>query len=108
MLSGLVFPGIGHFVLKQRLRGAVLMVTSLIAFAAILRIAIQRAMTIIDKVNSGEISIDTGTITQLASSSISTTDNSTVNIAVIVLLACWLFAIIDSYRLGIIQEKKNP
>lgn len=107
LLSGLVFPGIGHFVLKQRLRGAVLMATSLAAFAVILRIAIQRAMALIDKINSGQIAIDSGNITELVSNSVSTTDNSTVNISAMVLFACWLFGIIDSYRLGMIQEKKN-
>jgi len=107
LLSGLVFPGIGHFVLKQRLRGSVLMVTALIASAIIVKIAVQRAMALIDKINSGQIAIDSGTITELVSNSVSTTDNSTVNLSAMVLVACWLFAIIDSYRLGMIQEKKN-
>ncbi len=83
------------------------MVTALMASAIIVKIAVQRAMALIDKINSGQIAIDSGTITELVSNSVSTTDNSTVNISAMVLFACWLFAIIDSYRLGMIQEKKN-
>ncbi len=83
------------------------MVTALMASAIIVKIAVQRAMALIDKINSGQIAIDSGTITELVSNSVSTTDNSTVNLSAMVLVACWLFAIIDSYRLGMIQEKKN-
>ena len=83
------------------------MVTALIASAIIVKIAVQQAMALIDKINSGQITIDSGTITELVSNSISTTDNSTVNISTMVLVACWLFAIIVSYRLGLIQAKKN-
>jgi hypothetical protein len=35
LLSGLIFPGIGHMVLKQYLRGSVLMFSALAAFSVI-------------------------------------------------------------------------
>ncbi len=105
LLSGLIFPGIGHMVLKQYLRGSILMFSALIALSVIVTVTIQRALTIVDSINSGEIPVDTGVIAELVSNSTSGADSSRVNISVIVLGVCWLIGIIDSYRLGISQDK---
>ena len=105
LLSGLIFPGIGHIVLKQYLRGSILMFSALIALSVIVTVAIQRALTIVDSINSGEIPVETGAITELVSNSISSADNLVVNISLAVVGTCWLIGIIDSYRLGITREK---
>ena len=105
LLYGLVFPGLGHMVLKQYLRGSILMLGALSAMSAIVVVTTRRALAVIDSLNSGEIPMDTGAISELVSNSISSTDNAIANISMIVLVACWLIAIIDSYRLGKIQEK---
>jgi len=105
LLSGLVFPGIGHMVLKQYLRGSVLMISALIALSVIVTVVIQRALTIVDRINSGDIPVETGAIAEMVSNSTNGADSLIENISVIVLGACWLIGIIDSYRLGIAQEK---
>lgn len=105
LLSGLVFPGVGHMVLKKRWRGSILMLFSVVALSVIVKVAIERAMNVVDSMASGEIPVDTGAITELAASSLSSSDNSLVSYALIVLGACWLFGIIDSYRLCNAQEK---
>ncbi len=92
-------------VLKQYLRGSILMFSTLIALSVIVTVATQRALTIVDNIYSGEIPVDTGAITELVSNSISSADNLVVNISLVVVGACWLIGIIDSYRLGITQEK---
>ncbi len=69
--------------------------------------AIKQALTIIDRINSGEIPVETGTITELVFNSTGGADSSILNIAALVLGACWLIGIIDSYRLGLIEEKWN-
>ncbi len=103
--SGLIFPGIGHMALKQYLRGSILMISALIALSVIVTVAFKRALTIVDSIKSGEIPLETGTITELVFNSTSGADSSIVNISVIVFGACWLIGIIDSYRRGITQEK---
>jgi hypothetical protein len=105
LLSGLIFPGIGHMVLKQYLRGSVLMLLALAAFSVIVTRVSQRALAIVDRINSGDVPIETGAIAELVSNSTSGADSFVENTAVIVLGACWLIGIIDSYRLGIAQEK---
>ena len=105
LLSGPVIPGIGHIVLKQYLRGSVLMLFALVALSVIVTGIYQRALTIVDRINSGDIPVDTGAIAEMVSNSTSAADSSTGNIALAVLGVCWLVGIIDSYRLGVAQEK---
>ena len=105
LLSGLIFPGIGHMVLKQYLRGSVLMLAALIAVSVIVTAAIQRALTVVERINSGEVPIETRAISDAIANFTSGPDSLIVTISVFVLGACWLIGIIDSYRLGIAQEK---
>jgi hypothetical protein len=104
LLSGLIFPGIGHIVLKQYLRGSVLLIFALVALSVIVTSIYQRALTMVDRINSGDIPVDTGAIAEMVSNSTSGADSFIENIAVVVLVACWLIGIIDSFRLGVAQE----
>jgi uncharacterized membrane protein YccF (DUF307 family) len=106
LLSGLILPGTGHLMLKQRTRGIALMAASLIALWVIVRVAWQQAMSIVDRINSGDIALDTGAISDAVSSQGAGTDGLVLNIAWLVLLACWLAGMIDSYRLGVEQDKQ--
>jgi hypothetical protein len=105
LLSGLIFPGIGHMVLKQYLRGSVLMLSALVALSVIVTRVIQRALIIVDRINSGDISVEAGAIAEMVSNSTSGADSLVESTALIVLGACWLIGIIDSYRLGAVQDK---
>ena len=107
LLSGLIFPGVGHMILKQYLRGSILMLSALIALSVIVTTAIRQALAIVDRINNGEIPVDTGSIAELVSNFSSGSEGSILNIATFVIGACWLIGIIDSYRLGITREKKS-
>ena len=105
LLSGLIFPGIGHMVLKQYSRGSVLMLSALVALSVIFTKAINQALTIVDGINSGEIPVEVEAITELAFMPNSGADDSILSIATVVVSVVWIIGIVDSYRLGIIQEK---
>jgi len=107
LLSGLILPGIGHIALKQYLRGSALLLLSLAALSVIVASIYQRALIIVDRINSGDIPVDTVAIADMVSNSTSGADSSIENFALVVLGACWLIGIIDSYRLGVAQEKVN-
>lgn len=107
LLSGLVFPGLGHMVLKQYLRGSILMLSALIALSVIVAKAVNKALAIVDKINSGEVPLEAGAITEQVSKSTGGMEGSILNIATLVVVACWLIGIIDSYRVGINQEKQR-
>ena len=80
------------------------MLSALVAFSVIVTRLFQRALTIVDRINSGDIPVETGAIAEMVSNSTSGADNLIQNILGIVLGACWLIGIIDSYRLGIAKE----
>ena len=92
-------------VLKKHLHGSVLMLAALAALSVIVTRVFQRALTIVDRINSGDIPVETGAIAEMVSNSTSGADSFIENTAVIVLATCWLIGIIDSYRLGVAQEK---
>ena len=75
------------------------------ALSVIVTKAINQALTIVDRINSGEIPVEARAIIELASIPNSSAEDSILNIAAIVVGAVWVIGIVDSYRLGIIQEK---
>ncbi|MDH3409412.1 MAG: hypothetical protein OEN51_08615, partial [Gammaproteobacteria bacterium] len=102
--SGLVCPGLGHLVLKKYRRGSALIIVALVAVSVIVIDAFQRALTVVDRINSGEIPLDTSAINAAIADSTGGGDSLRVSIAVIVFIGCWLFGIIDSYRIGSVAE----
>lgn len=106
LLSGLIFPGVGHLVLKRYLRGSVLMLLALVAFSYFVNVAYQSATVIVDRINSGDIPLDTGAIAAAASDAGAGASGPVENFSLAALFVCWLFGIIDSYRLGATQDKQ--
>jgi len=105
LLSALVFPGVGHIFLKLYLRGTFLILAALAAFSVFATSIIHQALSIIDSINRGEIPAQAGAVAELLSNSASGASGLMENSAVIVLGACWLIGVIDSYRLGATQNR---
>ena len=100
LLSGLVFPGVGHLYLSQRLRGWVLLLGAVAAVAVLVNVAVERAQSIVDRIVSGEIPLDEGRIAQAVTDSSQGPDSLLGQAALIAFLACWVVGIVDSYRVG--------
>ena len=100
LLSGLLFPGIGHLSLKQRGRGWMLIGISLLAIVLMGWVATQQALIVVDDVMSGNVAPDSASIEQMLENSSSESGELIANLSLVVLGACWLFGIVDSYRLG--------
>lgn len=83
------------------------MLLALVAFSIIVTRAYDRALTIVDRVISGDIAADSGAIADAVSAANTGTDSLIESASMIVLLVCWLLGIIDSYRLGVVQEKQE-
>lgn len=100
LLSGLILPGLGHLYLKQRVRGWTLVAASLAALTFVVDRAFEHAQSVVDQIFSGSVPLDSNAIAEAVANSTSTSDALLENIAMIVLAACWLAGIIDSYRIG--------
>ncbi|MEC5387447.1 hypothetical protein VVD49_17080 [Uliginosibacterium sp. H3] len=108
LLSGLVFPGLGYFVVKRPLRALVVMAISAVCLAYLIDLAVQQASTLMDKLMSGEVAPDVASVQQLLTNSSAASDSTWSTIATFVLLACWLFSIVDGYRTGNKEEPGAP
>ena len=105
LLSALVFPGAGHFLLKRYITGVVLATTALATLYLLIAKAVEKALLISEKIQSGEVPLDVAAITELVTRQATGADSQLLNIATTVLIISWLIAIIDSYRVGYGQEK---
>lgn len=97
LLSSLVFPGVGQFLLKKYLLGGLLAGVAFISFCVILMNMIERSLLIAEKIQLGEIPIDIVTISALILEHHGmNSESSIVNIAWIMLVSTWLISIIHS------------
>lgn len=104
LLSGLVLPGAGHIYLRSYVRGAALLIVTALVLINLLQRAMQQANSIASNLlASGAADLDT--IVAQATAATSRIDSTPFDIGTLVLGACWLFAIIDSYRIGKTLDK---
>ena len=104
LLSGLVFPGIGHLYLKRYVPGVILLAGAASAIYYIASVTVSMALEIVGRIQSGGVPLDATAIADLVSRHSSGIEQST-SLASYALLACWVVGIVDSYRQGRALEK---
>ena len=100
LLSGLVFPGLGQFVLKHYKRGIAFMLAILVGLSVIIVKASQQALAIVEKIQSEGGAIDMNTISKAATQASTTSESLTFNLVLLLIIVCWIIGIVDAYRLG--------
>lgn len=104
LLSAFVFPGAGHLSLKRYGRGAGVMAIALAGVTVIISTWMTTAMAIVEKLQAGDAPVDADALSQLLDHAYQGHDGLIVDIAGYAVLFCWLFGMIDSYRLGKRQD----
>lgn len=100
LLSALVFPGCGHFLLKKYPTAAILFVTAAAGTYFLIEQAITKAQGIAEKIQRGEVALDIDAITALVTSPATEEVALRLSIATYALILSWIIAIVDSYRIG--------
>ena len=100
LFSALIFPGSGHFLLKQYPLGFFFAGTATGCIGVLLFRAIAIAQTISDQMLSGEIPLDITRISSEISIQSEAAGSTTVTIATWVLIFCWFVGTADAFRLG--------
>jgi hypothetical protein len=100
LLSGLVFPGLGQVVLKKYKRGLALMLLVFACLMAVSTKAVLQALAIVEKIQLEGGVIDIKIITDAAARASSLSDNLIYNLGLLLIVACWIFGIVDAYRIG--------
>ena len=107
LLSAFVFPGTGHFFLKKHIIGTILAGAAFASLYLVISRMVERALLVAEKIQLGEVQLDVAAITALISKQPTGTDTQLLNIAWTVLVISWLIGIVDSYRVGRIQDKSS-
>lgn len=107
LLSTFIFPGVGHIYLKRYIPGVALVGASLAGISYVISKAIERSLQIVEKIQSGDVQLDVTAITELVSKQSTGTEAQLLNIVTVVIFICWLIGIIDSYRVGWVQDKNE-
>ena len=107
LLSACIFPGAGHIFLKKHIPGVVLISASFVAIYYLVSKTVEKALQIIESIQSGDVQLDIAAIAELVSQQSTGTEAQLINIATSAFIICWLIGIIDSYRLGRVREKKD-
>jgi hypothetical protein len=100
LLSALVFPGLGHLALKRTRRGFVLVLVVLAALTLIVMAALRQARVILANIEQAGGMVDLGTVSQAASQASTAADGWVPGAAALVLVGCWLFGVLDAWRIG--------
>jgi hypothetical protein len=100
LLSGLIFPGLGQVVQKHYKRGAVIMLTGLVSLSVVIVKAVQHALSILEKIESEGGAISMGTISDAVTQAFTTSGSLTFNLALLLLILCWIIGVVDAYRIG--------
>ena len=106
LISALVFPGAGHLYLRRYVVGSLLTLISIITLYILVANAIDVALSVADKIESGGVPLDTSNISKLVSQQSQHTERSS-NIATLLLCVAWIVGVVDSYRVGLAQERGN-
>lgn len=106
LLSALVFPGTGQLYLKRWVSGALLFGIAAYALYFIVSVAVDAAVEIVGKIESGAVAADVETVTQLVTQQLSGSEQAT-NIASIALGICWLLGVVGGYLQGRVQDERD-
>ena len=98
--SGLVFPGLGQVVLKHYKRGAVIMLVVLISMSVVVVKAVHSALAILENIELESGAISMSTISNAASQASTTSGSLTINLVLLLTILCWVFGVVDAYRIG--------
>lgn len=107
LLSAFVFPGLGHLFLKKYIAGLILVGVSFSGIYYLASKAVERALEITAKIQSGEVAPDIATITALVEKQSTGAEAQLLSIATVAFVICWLVGIIDSYRVGCTRDKND-
>ncbi len=107
LLSALVFPGVGHFFLKRYLSGILLAGASFAAVYYLTSKILEKVLRIAEEIQSGSVQLNVQAISNLASSQTTGAEAQILNVITILFIVCWLIGVVDSFRVGRVQDK-NP
>ena len=107
LLSGLVFPGCGQFVMKHYTRGIALMIIVFVCLVVIGVKVQQQTFSVLENIEYGNGAIDMSEILNSVNLVDTTSGNVIYRFASFLLLFCWIIGVIDAYRMGWRKDREE-
>ena len=104
LMSALVFPGAGHFILGRAARGCLFIAPCLLAAIYVGAYVIQRANQVMALVESGALPLDPQLIAERISAAPGD-EGPMMTVAVVVCLLCWAGSIADALWIGAAHKR---
>ena len=95
LLSALVFPGAGHFLLKKYKTGFVLLAILSCASYFVISLMMTKAFELSDQITSGAVALDPVELSAMLSSQTTAGDAQTMSLATTACMVVWVFGLID-------------
>jgi hypothetical protein len=109
LLSALVFPGIGHLMLRHYRRGVALILMTLAGLLIVVVKATEKAFAILEQIEFEGLPLDMTTLSHVATQASRSPDGFAINFALLLITLSWFVGVFDAYRLGKrSREKNNP
>ncbi|PKH06246.1 hypothetical protein [Moritella sp. Urea-trap-13] len=100
LLSALLFPGAGQWLLKKHLRAAIFAVAAGIPLYYIMDITMTQTQLMVDKVLRSRSNLDIENIAALVNQQMVNIDTQGVQFATFALLCVWVINILDAIKLA--------
>lgn len=100
LLSALIFPGSGHLFLKKYVNAIVFISIFSIPLFLVIADVVNKTNHVIEEIEKGYIPLDAVAISEALSNIMTRTDTQSLNMQVYFMIAVWIIAIIDAYRLA--------
>ena len=100
LLSGVVFPGVGQIVLAKKARGVGLICIILVSFSVMIAKGTQIALGVLQEIESEGGILDMQTISSVSERAVSASDSYIMHGSILLIILCWIFGVIDAYRIG--------
>ena len=100
LFSAFIIPGAGHFYLKKFKSGLLFLTLTGLSMTIIIQHYVQIAQRVLEKMNTGEIGLDTVSISQAVHAQVALQNPIIVNIAWGLLATSSLICLTDAYRAG--------
>lgn len=107
LLSTLVFPGAGHIYLKKHIVGILLGGISIAGVYYLMQYAVERALEISAKIQTGAVRPDLATIVELVTKQPVATETQLLDMATTAIVVCWIIGILDSFRVGLARDRSD-
>lgn len=107
LLSGLIFPGLGQVLLGAKKRGWLIVLTAIACLVAIVVVATQTALVVLEQLGDEGKPLNTDTISEAAIRASTESGSSLFSFFLLALLLCWLFSVVDAYRIGARRDSEN-